>query len=63
MEYHFFYKKDSFIVDNQITDFLNILIGSSKSHKILLSKNDISKNKTFEQLMNMINLRLKLHKE
>ena len=58
-ESHFFYKQDPFVIDNKITEFPLILMGSTNNYKILLSKDDINQNRSLEELINMINLKLK----
>ena len=60
-EYDFFYKEDSFVIDNKISEFPIILIGANKNYKILLSKNDININNSLDQLISMINTRIEKH--
>ena len=58
-EYIFLYKHDKFIAENKIIDFPLIMIGSNKDPKILLLKRDINKNTNLDELINMIDVRLK----
>ena len=55
----FLYRDDEFIRKKNISEFPIILFGSSDELQVLLSKEDINKNRSLDELINMIHIRLK----
>ena len=58
----FLYKGDKFIIENNISEFPLILFGSSNNLDVLLSKKEIDQNSNLDQLINMIDVKLKQYK-
>tara|TARA_X000001036_G_scaffold346194_1_gene326103 strand:+ start:2476 stop:2856 length:381 start_codon:yes stop_codon:yes gene_type:complete len=61
-KYFFLYKDDKFVIDNQVLEFPIILFVSNNNLKVLLSKKEINQSSSLDQLITMIDVRLKEQK-